>query len=598
MKTQDKDKSNGRRPVIILLPVLILAGLLLSASTRSLLKTQMILLVDSTAFAAHLRDMGVKAGPMPAVQKWDQSPPAEVVAHTPDDYTLQIAGALIAGTNTPGSYRSTPQEHYVDFQRRFGERLAATSLHFPDRPGPYAHLLRYMTMGTVRVSREGEAARFQAGATMTRLSNRQIGCAESWAAFDNAATQGEKVDPDNAYFPLMRAIGLFDAKRDAEGVAAILRAGQKSRFDDYSLEEPAAAWTLYRRTYGVESALLRESTYAALLLPHFAAIRSMARLTVAKAAEAEAEGRTQEGLALRHAMMQCAARMRAQGDLLGAMVGNSIFSNQMHFPGGASAVPLPRNATDKEKIAVGRNAYLAYLHRLGQTQECDWVQREDAVNEELRSLIHEADKAKTGNAPLHALPGFWIIDMLLLANILALLLLCGGAVLIGLPKMRCSEKLLPWAALLVMVCCMLAAFQMQWAEALTQMRMVLDNLAWSAVVGSNSDAVPTGVRMTEIITRYPGIVHVAEVLLSLAVPVVTLLLAGITGLVRKEPFAAALLRSLQRGALVFLSLLTAMYALSVVATARLEFQAGADLDARTHNAVAYLKHQAEVARKP
>ena len=595
MTDQDKDTSKGGRPAIILLPVLILAGLLLVPPTRALLRMQTILLFDSTAFAARLRDLGVKTGPMPTVQKWEQSRPAEILAHFPDDYNVQLAGALLAGANTPGGYRSTPQEQSANFQRRFGARLTALSLHFPDRPGPYAHLLRLMTMSTVRQSRSKEEARFQHWMGKAALQDRQIGCAESWAAFDNAAAQGEKLDPDNAYFPLMRAIGLFDAKRDAEGVAAVLRAGQKSRFEDYSLEEPAAASTLYRRTYGVDSALLRESTYAALLLPHFSAIRAVARLSVAKAAEKEQAGRCQEGVALRHAVMQCAVRMREQGGTLSVLVGYGVFSIQMQSPGGAWDHPLPGGATDHEKYTARRKGYHAFLQRLKKTEEGVWVEREDAANQEARDLIQGSSKDRTLEAHVQSLPGFWMTDLLLLANTLALFGMCTLAILMGMPKMRSGEKILPWAALAVLVCCTLAAFQMQWAEALTQMRMVLDNLSFSS---DNAPPVQAGVRMSEIVTRYPGVVHVGEVVLSLAAPVLTLAVAGITGLVRKEPFSAALLRTLQRGALILLTLLTVAYAVALVATARVEAQANADLDSRVHNAAMVLRQRSERRRNP
>ena len=150
-------------------------------------------------------------------------------------------------------------------------------------------------------------------------------------------------------------------------------------------------------------------------------------------------------------------------------------------------------------------------------------------------------------------------------------------------------------ALPVLVCCTLAVFQMQWAEALTQMRIVLDNLSFSSDI---TPPVQEGVRMSEIITRYPGVVHVGEVLLSLTAPVLTLAMAGITGLMRKEPFPAALLRILQRGALVLLTLLTVTYAVALVATARVETQANADLNDRAHNAVAALRQQSETRRKP
>ncbi len=588
METQDREKSPQGRPALIVLPLLILAGLMLVPSTRALFKAQVSLLFDSTPFSARLKDMGVNLGikemAIPPMQTGDGGRPAEIVAHSPNDYTLQVAGALLAGSNTPGARAFTPQEQYAGFQRRYGERLTALSLRFPDRPGAYAHLLRLMTMGTVRVSRDAEAEKYIIG--KSRLSDRQVGCAESWEAFDAAAAQGEKRDPDNAYFPLMRGLELFDAKRDAEAIAAVLRAGQKPRFEDYSLEEPEASYVLYRRTYGVDSALLRESSYAATLLPHFAAIRALSRLTVAKAVQAEREGRPQEGLALRHALMQSAVRMREQGTAISALVGNAIFSIQTQHPGGVPSSPLPANATDAQKGDARRNAYLAYLRGIGQGQEADWVAKEDAANREVRELLQEAGKKRPPEMPSRPLPGVWTADMLLLANLLPLLLMCGAAVVLG--RIRGGEKALPIVVLVVFVACMVVAFQMQWAESLTQMRIVLDNLG--SFYDSN-ESQPQGFQINEIVTRYPGVVHVGEVLISLLLSVLTLLVAGAVSLFRKEPFPTALSRSLQRGALVFTTLLAATYAVSLITTARLEAQANSALDRKMHNEVAYLRQQ-------
>ena len=68
MKTQETEKSPTRRPGLIVLPFLILAGLLLAPPTRSLLKMQGKLFFDSTPFAARIRDFGMTSGPMPTVQ--------------------------------------------------------------------------------------------------------------------------------------------------------------------------------------------------------------------------------------------------------------------------------------------------------------------------------------------------------------------------------------------------------------------------------------------------------------------------------------------------------------------------------------------------
>ncbi|MCW3050927.1 MAG: hypothetical protein JWN14_97 [Chthonomonadales bacterium] len=577
METQDTEKSPTRRPGLIVLPFLILVGLLLAPPTRSLLKMQGKLLVDSTPFAARIRDFGMTSGPMPTVQKWERSRPAAIVTHYPADYNVQVAGALLSGANTATLPGRGPYERFGNFQNRFGVRMTTLSLQFPNRPGPYAHFLRFMTSNTIRLSREKEAAKYQPDASP--MQDTQSGYKEAWEAFDNAAAQGEKLDPDNAYFPLMRAMALFDAKQDAEGLDAVLRAGQKSRYDDYTHEEAQATWALYQRAYGGESVLLRESGSAVVLYPHIATLRALARLVASKAAQAEEAGQRKEGLALRHAMMQTAVRMRDQGSLISAMAATSMFSFSMHSPGGA-ADPYPAN--DMQHAAEVREAYLAYLQRRGQTQEADWVYREDIVNTETREQMEAFGKDTTRDAALRALPNFWSADMLFLANTLGILGMCVAAALLGRPNLRSGEKVLPWVTLLVLVGWLMVVFQMQWAETLTQMRMILANI---------SSTPESGKGMQEFLTRYPGVLHVGEVLLSLAAPLLALIVPGVIGLQRKEPYSTALMRNLQRGALIAATLLAAAYALTLMMTAHLENQAHSMLDAETQNAVAYVRQQ-------
>lgn len=582
METKDGEKSPPvGRPGLIAVPLLILGGLLLAPPTRSLMQMQVRMIFDSSPYAARLRDLGVKEGPMPTVQKWEGSRPAALAAQNPGDYTLQLAAALVESTNSPASSGMTPQSHYANFQYRFGDRLSALAARFPGKAGPDAHYLRYMTLGTMWVSRDGEAEKIQTG--KTKMTDRQTGSKDSWAAFDEAAARGEKIDPDNAYFPMMRAVGLFDAKRDAEGIDAVLRAGRKKRFEDYSLEEPAAAWTLHRQTYGLDSALLRESTYAALLLPHFSTLRAMARLTVAKAVLAEREGRPMEGLALRHAMMQSAVRMREGGSIISSLVGIANFSISTACPGGKN-ITVQTTATDDQKYSARRDGYLAYLRKSGQSAEAAWFAREDAACSEVRAVAQSAQKSGSLNPPTRRLPSLWTIDMLLLLNTLVLLMLCGAAALTG--RVRGGEKALLLVAIVVLVPCIAIALQMQWAEAFTQMRIVLDSLSFSDGHQYEGDS-----RVTEIITHYPGVVHVGEVVISLVMPMLAIIAAGISGLLRRETFPAALSRTLQRGTLILTTLLIAAYAAALISTARLETKANNALDSRLRNEIAYLRQQ-------
>jgi hypothetical protein len=589
METQEREKTSAHRSGIIVLPFLILAGLFIAPPTRALLQEQLRLIHNISPFLARLREMRVREGPPIPAPTWKGSPTAATVARFPEDYAIQLGGALLEESYTDSVNPVSPQESFSRYQRSYGERLAALSARFPDRPGPYAHALRFMTSAAVRVSREAEVENFWTGKTPYALVDRQVGYAESWAAFDHAAAQGERLDPDNAYFPMMRALWLFDAKRDSEGIAAVLRAGQKSRFEDYIMEEPDAEWALYQRAYGPTSVLIHQSIDAAALWPHFAALRSLARLTAYQARKLELAGRIQDGLALRHAMMQCGVRMREQGHTLGALVGNAIVPIQTNLAVRKPPVtPSPDETVDQRADRI-RDRYLAYLHQIGAEQEATWFAQVDASDRQVRSLLQTA----VMESPTRSLPGLWMLDMLLLINLSILLLLSTTAIVCA--RIPGGEKALPIVIIVLLVGCLVVVLPMQWAEALTQMRLVLDNLSMFAdEIGAKSD----GFNISGFVRQYPFVVHVGEVLLSLIATALTLFTLGLVSLLRRETFAVALPRGLRQSALVVATLLTVAYAGALIVTAQTETQAGVVLDGMNHNAVAYLQQQQTSDRKP
>ena len=598
METLDREKSPTRRSGLLLLPLLILAALLAAPSTRGLLLTQLRMRHNAAPFASSpvvnaLDATAAKSEILPFVSAKEQQRIAAIVARFPNDYAVQLGGALSAASRMPGSGTSTPQENYAAFQREYGVRLAAVQARFPNRPGPYAHLLREMTLNTVRVSRDSEVEIFETGKRSFSVSDSQIGYADSWAAFDRAAAQGEQRDPDNAYFPLMRAIGLFDAKRDAEGIAAVLRAGQKTRFEDYSLEESDAEWTLSLHAYGPSSMLVRQSIYSAVLLRHFAALRALGRLTAYKAAQAEREGRTQEGLALRHAMMQCASRMRAQGSVLAALVGIAIVSIQTNRPGGVAVARPAADLTSEQRADGRRDRYLAYLHSIGADEEARWFAQLDAENRRARALVQTAAENNLIDDATRPLPSLWMLDMLLLNNMLAMLILCAAGA--GFGRLPGGRKRLLTLVIALAALCLLVALQMQWAEALTQVRAALDHLTLLSWDGGQK---PGAFDMAGLVEKFPWMVHLGEVVFSLLAPATALLGMGILSAMRREKFTVALARGLQGGALIFATLLTVAYAAVLITTVHAEARFGSVLDGLKRNGIVYLQSQAESTRKP
>src|SRR5262249_13571528 len=159
-------------------------------------------------------------------------------------------------------------------------------------------------------------------------------------------------------------------KRDAEALAAVQRAGQKPRFNDYAYDEVAGRWRLHEAAWGKESAFRRGVALASVLFPHYAQIRAVTRVATVKAVQAEQAGRAAEGLAIRQARLRCGARMRAQSHtLIGALVGVAISAIAMSRPGGVPPLAPGSSSSSDETARKRLDAYAAYLRRLGREEE-------------------------------------------------------------------------------------------------------------------------------------------------------------------------------------------------------------------------------------
>ena len=207
----------------------------------------------------------------------------QVAEANPGDYQTQVAYALSAPldltNNTPSLLRI--------------ERLNTLTAKFPNEPSLYAHLLRYYASGSVGLHRTDEDELSAEPAKRTGVLKPSQPA--DLAAFDAAAEQGERLDPDNAYFPFMRTVELYEAHRDEDAIAALHRAGQKTRFEDYSGAEFTATDRFYTAAHGRQGGINRVSQAAMLLFPHFALMRGTARLSTVSAIHAELAGQSRSG---------------------------------------------------------------------------------------------------------------------------------------------------------------------------------------------------------------------------------------------------------------------------------------------------------------
>ncbi len=211
----------------------IALALLVAPGSRRLFLAQSQLCVPVPGNVASIAGSQLGVRPDPFEGKLAIQPAVAVAERYPDDLQIQIAKASLSLPDD-GSNSSLAKLR----------RLRALAGRFENSPSLYANILRYEAQGEIRVHHNVEQKALggeplpDVVLQKARSIEAQGASVPAFAAYDRDAAAGERLDPDNAYFPFMRAVGLFSARRDEAALEAIARASRKS----------AMAGVLQRRT--------------------------------------------------------------------------------------------------------------------------------------------------------------------------------------------------------------------------------------------------------------------------------------------------------------------------------------------------------------
>ena len=347
------NRPNFRLALIGLVLGVILA-LALVPQTRLLLKMQAS---SPAALKASLNDC-------PAPQT------APFVASHPNDYQIQLAA---------------PFDIQAQTQLQYARSLIP---RFPGSASLRANILRYAMLREINLWRSDDYLLQEQPVVKPPVWEKPTTPAEL-AEFDADAAAGERLDPDNAYFPFMRSVGLFMAHRDAEGLAAVERASRKTLWREYCEDEVQGHWRISDHLKGGRETLASMSAAAALLLPHYARLRSVARIVTYKAVLLEQAGHPLQGLALRRALARCGYLMTTQSPIIiGNLVGIAISEVARSRPGGVpplkSGLDAVRDQRTRRQILQQRlDTYVAYARRLGQEDAAREAQTQFAEEQQI-----------------------------------------------------------------------------------------------------------------------------------------------------------------------------------------------------------------------
>ena len=278
---------------------------------------------------------------------------AFIAAH-PDDATLQFGGALrgnVSQVDAQGALSS--QERAV--------QLRTVAKKFPDHPEILAATLRAESQGEVLVHR-ADAMQFlenrPAPKTGTVAGKQKVSDAAAVKRFIDQCLVGERIDPDNAYFPLLRAMAYTELRQDKDAFNALHLAAGKKLWREYIPEEFIANRTVNRAMYGRSGLIPEMAISAAIVFPHYSSMRELSRVVAAEAIRLEMQGRVSEGMALRRDLFDVSERIRNESTtMIGSLVGGAMLDTSRMRPGGIMPVKTKQTRNDgptAEEVKVAR----------------------------------------------------------------------------------------------------------------------------------------------------------------------------------------------------------------------------------------------------
>ena len=319
-------------------------------------------------------------------------------------------------------------------QRMILQHLAGMSNSTAEKATANANWLRWMMVSRINFSRD-EVHPHVVQNVRNTVRNLKIPLQVDVENFIQGALSGEKKDPDNAFFPMMLAIGLFDAKKDAEALQAIHRASLKHDWNDYSIDETRGVLLIDELANGRQSAILRKMQTGMLLLPHLGYFKPLSRLVRSYASDFEDKGKVETGIRLRKEMATCGVLMRNKaGQPAANLTGMAIIS--IMFARGKEKDDL---GSDRG-LAEANFKYCDWLKSRGELAQSEWANSQITAYFVDWQILHDGEKkCADGLVDLDSLSKLWRSNMTLLSSVFWLGLVVGTSFFLAKQKTRLAK---------------------------------------------------------------------------------------------------------------------------------------------------------------
>ena len=376
-----------------------------------------------------------------------------VASVAPDDYLMQVGRATVLAAQ--GGLHS---RLHINNDKFDGDntlyRLGAVVGRFPQVPGAYAHLTRYMMTDRIRLERPelpaasinraaDESARnprpHLPGAALNRSDRTSMAPVDDAVSatgpdpddvrmMEWALRAGERKDPDNAFWPAMLATTYFSVKRDIDGAEALRRASVKVRWDAYIYEEVLGEWRLYSAAYGDNGAIQKIGPLSLVSFPHLGEIRKMAQFVRYLADRAERDGNDTVAIDLRRELLLLGSVMSSRAQwAYEALIGTDVC---MIAGTDSESKVMPGRIRTMASWQAQAPRYIALLKRNSRVSDIVWMRHEVDTCCRLRNRIDLAryDASYPGippGIPLTPLFGSWMACVCLIQELLTLLAIVG-----------------------------------------------------------------------------------------------------------------------------------------------------------------------------
>jgi hypothetical protein len=241
-----------------------------------------------------------------------------------------------------------------------------------------------------------------------------------------ALKNGQRVDPDNAFWSAMLATTYFAAGRDQMALDALAQSAQLTRWDSYLYEEVLGQWRLYSLAYGDHGAAQKIGPLSLIAFPHLQELRHMAEMARWYADQAAAQGDVNKAIRIRRSIRGLGHILRDNATwAYEALYGTDLLLISACDSNSALQPSAIRTVREWEKQA---QRYLTFLKQTGRRSEITVLYTEVEESCRLRAQVDfaRADASYPGippGIPLIALFGAWMTGVCLLQQAL---LLCLG----------------------------------------------------------------------------------------------------------------------------------------------------------------------------